>query len=270
MQSAIINRMLKRSHIFSLVVCLAISACTPVAQSQTDAPVASDTSLPTLALLTETAVPSETSKPSETPLPTLTSTATSTETPSPIPTVESLSAMVNTNLVSCRYGPGAEYLYLDAFKQDYPLTLLGQTGGNNWVMVYDEGFGNCWVNIKFLNIQGDFKTLPVVYPEPAHIPMTSRYAPTAVISATRAGNEVTVVWLAVKVDIGDFEDENMFIYIAEIWRCEGGQLIFDPIASNREIVTFVDEPGCAQPSHGRIFVQEKHGYTRPAEITPWP
>jgi hypothetical protein len=249
-----------------LVICVALTACAPVVQP-TDAPVPVE---PTF-----TAQPSETATntplPSETPQPTLTPTATSTETPSPVPTVESLSATVNTNLLSCRYGPGSEYLYLDAFKQDYPLTLLGQTGGNDWVMVYDDGFGNCWVNIKFLNIQGDYKTLPVVYPEPAHIPMTSRYARTAVISATRDDkNNVTVVWLAVNVDIGDFEDENMFIYIAEIWRCEGGQLIFDPIASNRETVTFVDEPGCAQPSHGRVFVQEKHGYTRPAEITPWP
>jgi hypothetical protein len=248
-----------------LAMCIALTSCAPAVQP-TDAPVPVE---PTF-----TVQPSETSTntplPSETPLPTLTPTATSTETPSPAPTVESLSAAVNTNLLTCRYGPGPDYLYLDAFKQDYPLTLLGQTGGNDWLMVHDEGFGDCWVKAKFLNIQGDYKTLPVVYPEPAHIPMTSRYAPTAVISATRAGNNVTVVWLAVKVDIGDFEDAEMFIYIAEIWRCEGGQLIFDPIASNRETVTFVDEPGCAQPSHGRIFVQEKHGYTRPAEITLWP
>jgi len=260
-------------HISALLaICVALAACAPAVQP-TDAPIPpvepTFTVQPSIQP-SETALPTETPLPTDTPSPTFTPTTAPTETPSPVPTVESLSATVNTDLLSCRYGPGSEYLYLDAFKQDYPLTLLGQTGGNSWVMVHDEGFGDCWVHTKFLNIQGDFKTLPVVYPEPAHIPMTSRYAPTAVIGATRNGNEVTVTWLAVKVDIGDFEDENMFIYIAEIWRCEGGQLIFDPIASNREIITFVDEPGCAQPSHGRVFVQEKHGYTRPAEITPWP
>jgi uncharacterized protein YraI len=257
--------MSKLTFLTLMVICIALAACTPAVQP-TAAPIPNDTA-------TFTAQPSDTATntplPSDTPLPTLTPTATFTETPSPIPTVESLSATVNTNLVSCRYGPGSEYLYLDAFKQDYPLTLLGQTGGNNWVMVYDEGFGNCWVNVNFLNIEGDFKTLPVAYPEPVHIPMTSRYPPTTVISATRDGNNVTVTWLAVPVGPGDFEDAEMFIYIIEVWRCEGGQLIFDPLASNRETVTFVDEPGCVTASHGRVFVQEKHGYTRPAEI-PWP
>ncbi|MCL4825482.1 MAG: hypothetical protein KJZ57_14830, partial [Anaerolineales bacterium] len=185
-----------------------------------------------------------------------------------IPTVESLKAVVNTNLLSCRYGPGSEYLYLDAFRQGLHLTLVGQTGGNNWVWVKGDK-NNCWVNAKFLDIEGDFKTLPIVYPEPAHIPITSRYPSTTVLSATRDGDKVTVVWLGIPVSAGDYEDENMFIYIIETWRCEGGQIIFDPIASNRETVTFVDEPGCVVPSHGRVFVQEKHGYTRPAEI-PWP
>ena len=46
-------------------------------------------------------------------------------------------------------------------------------------------------------------------------------------------------------------------------------MVFDPLASSRETVSFIDEPGCAQPSHGRVFVQDKHGYTAPAEI-PWP
>lgn len=251
-----------------MVVCIALTACAPApTTSLTAEPIRS-----TETTATFSARPSDTPPPTETftPIPlTETPSPTATFTETPVPTVESLNAVVATNILSCRYGPGSEYLYLDAFLDGLKITLIGQTGGNNWVLVKGD-LNNCWVNIKFLNIEGDFKTLPVVYPEPAHIPMTSRYPPTAVISATRDGNKVTVVWLAVPVSIGDYEDENMFIYIAEIWRCEGGQLIFDPIASNRETVTFVDEPGCAQPSHGRIFVQEKHGYTRPAEITPWP
>ncbi len=243
-----------------LALCLALTACAP---ASTAVPSAGATDLPPTSF-----PPSDTPAPSATPTPAPTSTPTATETPSPIPTVESLKAVVNTNLLSCRYGPGSEYLYLDAFRQGLHLTLVGQTGGNNWVWVKGDK-NNCWVNVKFLDIEGDFKTLPVVYPEPAHIPMTSRYPPTTVLSAARDGDKVTVVWLGIPVSAGDYEDENMFIYIIETWRCEGGQIVFDPIASNRETVTFVDEPGCAVPSHGRVFVQEKHGYTRPAEI-PWP
>jgi hypothetical protein len=148
------------------------------------------------------------------------------------------------------------------------LKLIGQTGGNNWVWVQGTK-NNCWVSVRFLKINGDFKTLPIVYPDLAKLPHSPYYPPTTVLSATRDGNKVTVTWLGIPVSPGDYEDENMFIYIIEVWRCEGGQMIFDPLAANRETVSFIDEPGCAQPSHGRVFVQDKHGYTSPAEI-PWP
>ncbi len=246
-----------------LLLCLALtSAC---GSSATPAP--TETSAPTDA---STPVSSATSSPTETPLPTLTSTPlpTETATPSPVPVVESLDATVATNLLSCRYGPGPEYLYLDGLREGWKLKLVGQTGGNNWAWVKGTK-NNCWVNVQYLKIDGDFKSLPVVYPDIATLPRTSYYPPTSVLSATRDGNNVTVTWLAVLISPGDYEKENMFNYIIEVWRCEGGQLLFDPLASNRETVTFVDEPGCALPSHGRVFVQEKHGFAGPAEI-PWP
>ncbi|HMN00260.1 MAG TPA: hypothetical protein PKC99_14715, partial [Anaerolineales bacterium] len=200
-----------------LALCLALTACAP---ASTVVPSAAATDLPPTATPLP---PSDTPAPSATPTPAFTPTSTATETPSPIPTVESLKAVVNTNLLSCRYGPGPEYLYLDAFRQGLHLTLVGQTGGNNWVWVKGDK-NNCWVNAKFLDIEGDFKTLPIVYPEPAHIPITSRYPSTTVLSATRDGDKVTVVWLGIPVSAGDYEDENMFIYIIETWRCEGGQI----------------------------------------------
>ncbi|HEX9332864.1 MAG TPA: hypothetical protein VF896_13310, partial [Anaerolineales bacterium] len=54
----------------------------------------------------------------ETLIPTLTSSPfpTDTITPSPLPIVESLKAKVTADLLSCRYGPGAEYLYLYALR----------------------------------------------------------------------------------------------------------------------------------------------------------
>ncbi len=58
-------------------------------------------------------------------------------------------------------------------------------------------------------------------------------------------------------------------YIVEVWRCEGGTMLFEPIATNTASVVIHDESGCAAPSHGRIFVQEKHGFSGPTEI-PWP
>ncbi len=82
-------------------------------------------------------------------------------------------------------------------------------------------------------------------------------------------NKVTVEWTDITLIAGDEEDQNMFIYIIEVWRCEGGQIIFDPLASNYPQITFIDEAGCSKPSQGRVYFQEKHGYAGPAEI-PWP
>jgi uncharacterized protein YraI len=249
-----------------LILCFALTACSQVGGTAS-APAPTETSAPTD---TSTPVSSATVTPTDTPLPTLTPAPLPTETASlpSVPVVESLDATVATNLLSCRYGPGSEYLYLDGLREGWKLKLVGQTGGNNWAWVKGTK-NNCWVNVKYLKIDGDFKSLPVVYPDIATLPHTSYYPPTSVLSATRNGNNVTVTWLAVPISPGDYEDENMFNYIIEVWRCEGGQLLFDPLASNRETVSFIDEPGCAQASHGRVFVQEKHGYAGPAEI-PWP
>ena len=110
-----------------------------------------------------------------------------------------------------------------------------------------------------------------MYPDGVKLPVTPYYPPTAVLDARRnpLNNEVTVRWMEIPVSLGDYEDDSMQTYIVELWRCEGGQLLFDPLATRLTFVTFVDEAGCTEPSRGRVFVQEKHGYAGPAEI-PWP
>jgi len=185
--------------------------------------------------------------------------------------VERLKAKVTAGLLSCRYGPGPEYLYLFAFRQTANIELVGRVGAANWNWVWVENKTRCWVNAKFLDVAGDIKSLPVVYPEIANLPITPYYPPSAVLSAKRNKDtsEVMVSWVHVPVSPGDFEDDTMQTYIAEVWRCAGGELIFDPLATSLAFITFVDEPGCSEPSHGNVYVQEKHGYAGPAEI-PWP
>jgi uncharacterized protein YraI len=226
-------------------------------------PVAQPTSTQTVA-----ATATHTPPPTETPAPTSTFTPTPTETSTPtltpIPVVESLKATVK-ELLSCRYGPGAEYLYLYGLNKGANIKIIGRTGGNNWVMV--EGKNKCWVNAKFIEIEGDPQTLKVVYPSDYKLPVSPYYSAPTVYSAKRDGNNVTVNWSEVVLRAGDEEDDSMFIYIIEVWRCEGGKIIFDPLASNYPEVTFVDEPGCEVPSHGRVFFQEKHGFAGPAEIS---
>ena len=234
-----------------------------------------------IAANTQTSIPSS---ETFTPIPTLTFTvtplSTDTATPStpteestsvPIPTVESLKVQVTAERLSCRYGPGPEYLYLFAFRQTANIKLIGRVDADNWNWFMVENQVNCWVNAEFLEIQGDPLSLPIVYPGIAELPVTPYYPPSAVLSAerNRTTHEITVSWVEVPVSPGDFEDDSMQTYIIEIWRCEGGQVIFDPLATRFSAIKFVDEPGCTQPSHGRVFVQEKHGYAGPAEI-PWP
>jgi hypothetical protein len=197
---------------------------------------------------------------------------TSTPTETPLPAVQSLKAKVSADLLSCRYGPGAEYLYLIGFRKTTPVELIGRTSGeSNWVLVQNSP-QKCWVNARFLDISGDFHALPLMYPDGYKIPRSPYYAGPTVLSATRDGNnpdQLTVDWTDITLRAGDEEDENMFIYIIEVWRCEGGQILFEALASNYPEVTFIDEDGCGAPSHGRVFFQEKHGFAGPAEI-PWP
>ena len=218
------------------------------------------TALPTL---TYTLIPTLTV--TSTPLPTETITAT------PLPVVERLKARVTAGLLSCRYGPGSEYLYLFALRQTANIELVGRVDAENWNWVWVENQTRCWVNAQFLDVAGDIKSLPVVYPEIAKLPITPYYPSSAVLSTERnkQTNVVMVSWVDVPISPGDFEDDTMQTYIVEVWRCIGGELIFDPLATSLAFITFIDEPGCSEASHGRVFVQEKHGYAGPAEI-PWP
>jgi len=257
---------------FLLLILFTLSACGPglvPAQPETIA----DTGIPGTAPAAAKETPTVFVPPaSSTPEATLTFTPlppTATFTPTSIPSVESLKAKVIADLLSCRYGPGPEYLFLYPLNKDANIKLIGRTDANNWVMV--DGKNKCWVNAKFIEIAGDPKSLEILYPDKYKLPVSS-YPPTTGVIATRDKNDrnkVEVSWNDIPLRAGDEEDESMQHYIVEVWRCESGQIIFDPLATNELAVTFIDETGCDQPSHGRVFVQEKHGFAGPTEI-PWP
>jgi len=254
---------MKKNLLVILAVLIMLTGCAP-APAPTVVP---DPVTPTLAPPTETPAPPTVTS---TPIPP-SATPTDLPTPTEIPFVDSLKATVTADLLSCRYGPGSEYLYLFALTKGANIKLIGRTDGNNWVLVENEP-QKCWIHNHFVDIQGDPQTLKIVYPDGYKIPVSPYYGPTTVLSAVRDpadSNKVTVTWVDIPLRAGDEEDEGMFIYIIEVWRCEGGQIIFDPLASNYPAITFVDEAGCSAPSHGRVFFQEKHGYAGPAEI-PWP
>ncbi len=257
-------RMLLKRTVFAGglgVFCLIISSCNSLA---TSAPPPTGSGLNT-----QTATLSPTATASQTPNPTVVPSVAASFTATAIPTAESLDASVTADLLSCRYGPGPNYLFLYGLRKGANIILIGRTDETNWQWVYVAGKNKCWVKTDFLDVRGDWTTLPIVYPGIARLPVSPYYPPTQVLHATRKGDEVTVEWAAVPLRAGDEEDERMQHYIVEVWRCQNGQMLFEPIATNELSVTFTDQSGCTTSSHGRIFVQEKHGFAGPAEI-PWP
>ena len=248
---------IKPGYLLILLLLMSLS-CIPTELEQTSTPFATTIAMASrLPSATLTILPS-----TSTPLP------TETMTPSPIPVVESLKARVTADLLSCRYGPGAEYLYLYALRAGANIELVGRTDANNWVWV--AGTNKCWVNAKFLDIAGDPMALPVVYPGIAKLPITPYFPAPSWANATRKGNSVEVTWEPVPISPGKFEDENMHQYIVEVWRCENGQLIFETLGTNFSFITIEnDEAGCSRPSYGNVWLQEKHGFAGPVKI-PWP
>lgn len=269
---------MKRKLIFPILLMLVSFACSststavPPTFAETQPTSTAFSSLTdTLAPLTptETISATATEVSMETPLPSETLSPLTTNTS--LPTVESLKAKVTADRLSCRYGPGPEYLFLFAFRAGANIELIGRVNAENWNWVLVENQVPCWIKAEFAEIQGDIRSLPIVYPGTAKLPITPYYARSEVLSAERKEltNEVTISWAEVPVSLGDYEDDSMQTYIVELWRCQDGQLIFEPVGTRLTYLTFIDEPGCSEPSHGQVWVQEKHGYAGPAEI-PWP
>ena len=263
---------MKTSAFLLVFVLIIATACTPNYGGEPASPSGEVAETPSGVPASETFTPPATF--TFTPLPTETPAPTGTPTSTPIPTVESLQAAVVADKLSCRYGPGAEYLYLFAFNGTAKIKLVGRTDANNWVWVANKDQNNrdnnCWVNAKFLQIEGDPQALPIVYPG-LKLPVSPYYPGPSWASAERdETGKVVISWEPVPISPGKYEDENMQQYLVEVWRCEAGQIIFETLGTNFPFVTVaVDEAGCAIPSHGRVFVQEKHGYGGPVEI-PWP
>jgi len=249
--------------ILGLTACLSPSGGAPLTTPE-PATVIPSTTLPP-AKSTDTPVSTDTSTPlsTDTPVP--------TDTPTPIPTYTTLIGEVTADQLACRYGPGWPYLYFFGLLKGNRLEVIGRLDDANWIYVQAIG-GNrpCWVKAEFMDVQGDIMSVEPIYPQKAKLPVSPGYPPTTVLKATREGNTVIVSWLDIPLRAGDEEDERMNHYIIEVWRCEGGQMRFEPLATNDLKISFTDEPGCPEPSHGRVFVQEKHGFAGPTDIIPWP
>jgi hypothetical protein len=214
------------------------------------------------------------------PTPTLAS-ATSTSTTAPISTTTAtpvppvgLEGTVDSDLLSCRYGPGASYLYLYGLSKDNEVEVIGkaETTDGLWLYIQAGGYDRpCWVNAKFLQVEGDALTLAAVYPQNAPLILFyhDNFPPVTNVSASRSGDRVDVSWSGYELALGDRESAESPQYLVEFWTCQAGGIVFTSYGAFEEAAVIQDEAGCAEPSHGQVFIAHKDGYIGPVAI-PWP
>lgn len=230
----------------------------PTSPTNTLAP----TTTPTPSLTaTPTPIPTATSTVTRTPTQTLTPTITSTPTITPTPTFTfpTVTVLMQAN---CRYGPGKAYLYAWGMYTGDTGTVWGRNDSGTWLWIQpDKIVYQCWIAASVVEIHGDIFTLRVA---PVRLPQSTLYGPPQGVTASRAGDSVTVSWQPVNMT----EDDNRG-YMIEANLCQNGNLIWMAVATMDTTYTFTDETTCSEASNGLLYTVEKHGYTDPVPI-PWP
>jgi len=255
-------------------------------------------------LISTTAAPIQaTPTPVLTEMPTFTPTPTSlpTDTLTPLPTETSTPqgpflaiVTVPGKFLACRYGPGAPYLQRDGLLNGSEVKVLGRadTAFGPWVYVnyvrpLTKGNGvSCWVNPKYLKMDGDISTLEPYYPDKAKLimyyhPGASFPAPTDVV-ADRSGNFVNIMWTGYVLYPGDRESDSSPRFLVEAWTCINGKFLLYPIGVDTDAHlgaegTFItesaqveDDGGCGQQPYGNVYLAQRDGYVGPAPVIPWP
>lgn len=240
-----------------LLIFLFVSACAPssAAPSTATAPAitATETKTPTPTL---TVIPSKTLTPTSALTPTITATPTFA-----FPTVT-----VNKQ-AHCRYGPSAAYLHAADLYPGDAGTVRERYIYGKWLYIkFDKLDYLCWVAPSVVDVVGDVST--VAYKELNLQSIGSNmYGPPKNVTALRDGNKVTISWDQVKMTLDDDRG-----YLLELFVCQDTIYTWwtdsypDQYSTS---YTVRDEAGCVQPSSGKLYTVEKHGFSDPV-IIPWP
>ena len=249
-----------------LLLLLLGTACAPSPEQQATLTATSMTA--TAASWTDTPVPTSTFTPTETlsPTVTFTRTITPTFTITATPTFAFPAATVNKQ-AHCRYGPSVAYLHAaDLYPGDVG-SVRGRFIYSNWLYIkFDKLDYFCWVAPSVVDVVGDVST--VGYKELNLQSIGSnQYGPPRNITAVRNGNEVVITWD--RVEMTKDKDRG---YLLELFVCQKGAYLWwtdsyeDQYTTSYEVR---DEPGCSEPSSGKLYTVEKHGFSDPVDI-PWP
>jgi len=248
-----------------LALSLTVAACTPAVA----VPIATETPpTNTLTFLLEpthtptiTISPDPTATFTHTPTSTLAPTVTPTPSVTPEPTYTVIRGVVNQGHVNCYYGPSKAYLYKYGLLKGNRLDIIGRMADTGYIELQAIGGDNpCWMNLEFMDVQGDINSVKPVDPLTIKMPWSPYYPGLAFAKAERSGNEVTITWSPLKLRAGDDSEQESFLL--ESWVCRSGKLTFVPIGAYQNQAKVIDEPGCIQMSHGRVYGVEKHGYTK--------
>lgn len=243
-----------------LLIFMLVSACAPAANesptpTQTTAP--TDTSIPTA---TPTGTPTRTPTRTSTPAPVLTPTISAT------PTFAFPTVTVNKQ-AHCRYGPSVAYLHAaDLYPGDVG-TVRGRYIYSSWLYIkFDKLNYFCWVAPSVVDVVGDVSN--IAYKELNLQSIGSNmYGPPKNVTAVRNGNKVTISWDQVKMTQDDDRG-----YLLELFVCQDTIFFWWTDSHPDQFTTSYtvrDEAGCAQPSSGKLYTVEKHGFSDPVNI-PWP
>lgn len=250
-----------------LLILIFVSACAPSTQQQSTA---------TALVVTATEESTETPETTLTPTRTATSEPTATQTSTPTielsptitltPTFAFPSVTVNKQ-AHCRYGPSVAYLHAaDLYPSDVG-TVRGRFIYSNWLYIkFDKLNYFCWVAPSVVDVVGDIST--VAYTELNLQSIGSNmYGPPSNVTAVRDGSGVTISWNKVKMTLDDDRG-----YLLELFVCQDGNYLWWTDSypdQDSTSYTVKDEAGCPQPSSGKLYTVEKHGFSEPA-IIPWP
>src|SRR5690349_8570288 len=240
-----------------LLICLFVSACAPSTQAQ-----ATSTSIAVTSTTILTETPEVTFTPTETLTPTVTFTPTITATPTfAFPTVT-----VNKQ-AHCRYGPAVAYLHAaDLYPGDVG-SVRGRYIYSNWLYIkFDKLNYFCWVAPSVVDVGGDVSKVGYKELDLQSIG-SNQYGPPKGVTAVRDGNQVTISWNQVHMT----KDKDRG-YLLELFVCQDTIYKWWTDSYPDQYTTSYtvrDEAGCAQPSSGKLYTVEKHGFSEPAVI-PWP
>ena len=246
-----------------VLIFLFVSACAPSTEDQ-----ATPTTIAVTATAKLTEMPESTFTPTETITPTVTFTPTLELSPTVTftPTFEFPTVTLNKQ-AHCRYGPSAAYLHAaDLYSGDVG-SVRGRYSYSNWLYIkFDKLNYLCWVAPSVVDVVGDVSS--VAYKDLNLQSIGSnQYGPPTGVTAVRDGSQVTISWNQVHMT----KDKDRG-YLLELFVCQDTiYKWWTDSYPDQESTSYTvkDEAGCAQPSSGKLYTVEKHGFSEPA-IIPWP